>query len=257
MADVILAYHSIDEQRTRLSVSPAAFERQMHGLARRGFRAITVSELVSDQPTGAPRVAITFDDGFASVRERALPLLEHLGFRATVFAIAGALGRVATWTDAGGPLPPLELMKPDELTQLAGAGWEIASHTCTHRCSLDLSSAQWAEELSRSREILTALRGAPVRGFAYPHGCYDARAAAAVSAAGYAWACTTMPGTLAGSPELFGLRRVTVGRTTTPIRFRVASYEPIQALRRRSRAHRLIASGQHAHGPGTETASFA
>ena len=48
-------------------------------------------------PPGKPVVAITFDDGYRSVREHALPILEQHGFPATMFVPTAYVGDENRW----------------------------------------------------------------------------------------------------------------------------------------------------------------
>src|SRR6266536_4396857 len=75
---VILTYHAIDRGKGPLSIEPPLFRRHLDCIVESGASALTVSELAERAnsgtiPTGA--VAITFDDGFASVASDAAPML--------------------------------------------------------------------------------------------------------------------------------------------------------------------------------------
>src|SRR4051794_12889756 len=74
----ILSYHSLDNHGTPLSVSPRLFAAQMAALAGEGCTTLTMSQVAShlqaQRPFPPRAVAITFDDGFASVAEVALPI---------------------------------------------------------------------------------------------------------------------------------------------------------------------------------------
>src|SRR3954466_457794 len=81
----ILSYHSLDNLNTPLSVSPRLFAAQMAVLSSEGCPTLTMSEVASHLQERLPfpprAVAITFDDGFASVAETALPILAHHGHK--------------------------------------------------------------------------------------------------------------------------------------------------------------------------------
>ena len=86
MPDVlVLCYHAVSERfPAPLSVTPAAFERQLELLARAGYQGATFADAVR---APAPKtVAITFDDAYLSVLELGKPILDAVGFPATVYA---------------------------------------------------------------------------------------------------------------------------------------------------------------------------
>ena len=72
----------------------------------------------------------------------------------------------------------------DVLSELVAAGWEIGSHSCTHRLLSDLSDAELAAELAESREAVAARIGS-CRGISYPWGELNDRVVAAARRAGY------------------------------------------------------------------------
>jgi peptidoglycan/xylan/chitin deacetylase (PgdA/CDA1 family) len=72
------------------NTTPTDFERQLSFL-KRNYRVIAMSELESGQyPDNA--VVITFDDGYRSVLENAVPLLARHGFPATVYLVTAVVG---------------------------------------------------------------------------------------------------------------------------------------------------------------------
>src|SRR5262245_40803690 len=77
----ILLYHRVADDRDPLALSPARFQAQMELLESTGYRAVDLLEALALLDAGElpPRtVALTFDDGFADVRDAALPVLAAL-----------------------------------------------------------------------------------------------------------------------------------------------------------------------------------
>jgi peptidoglycan/xylan/chitin deacetylase (PgdA/CDA1 family) len=134
-------------------------------------------------------VAITFDDAFASVVQ-AKPLLDELGWSATVFAVTDAVDSGMPMTWLGGPEETNDdARRPlawGALSDLAAAGWEIGSHSRTHRLLSDLADHEIEAELVGSREAVQAHIGS-CRGISYPWGELDERVIAAARRAGYAY----------------------------------------------------------------------
>jgi peptidoglycan/xylan/chitin deacetylase (PgdA/CDA1 family) len=102
----IIRHHRVfpDDARPlyRIGVSASVLEAQLGLLARLGRVPLTVSEGLARAREGRPGhwVAMTFDDGYADNVERALPLLEAAGARATFYLTAGLMEtRTAPWWD--------------------------------------------------------------------------------------------------------------------------------------------------------------
>src|ERR687883_575325 len=96
---LILCYHAIsDEWADPVAVSATRFADQLGLLSALGYRGVTFTEAVEEEPRGR-RVAVTFDDAFRSVLDRALPILDALGWPATVFAVTdyGEGDRLISW----------------------------------------------------------------------------------------------------------------------------------------------------------------
>lgn len=189
---LVLCYHAVSERwPASLSVTPDAFAAQLRILVRRGYRGATFTEAVTG-PADGRRVVITFDDAYRSVLSRAFPLLDGLGLPATVFAPTAFVGAeepmawrgVDVWlgTEHEDELVPLSW---DELAYLAGKGWEVGSHTCTHPRLPELDDASLAAELREAKHGCERNLGVPCRSIAYPFGAVDDRVVAAAAEAGY------------------------------------------------------------------------
>lgn len=173
-AATILAFHGVEEGSAPLCIRPEVFERQVAALAAAGAEAFTVSQLMGHLGDGsAPRhaVAFTFDDGYRSVHSYALPILAGFGYTATVFPVTGHLGGTNAWDAASGE--SRRLVSSGQLLELAGCGWEVGSHTHTHRRLVGLCEADVRHELETSAGRLGDLLGKEVHSFAYPYGAWD------------------------------------------------------------------------------------
>lgn len=190
---LVLCYHAVSRTLPDpISVSPAVLERQVGGLLARGYRGVTFREAVLDAGSGGRRLAVTFDDAYASVLERALPILSGLGIPASVYPVTDLVdgGRPLSWPGidawAGGPHErELLPMGWDGLRALREAGWEVGSHTCRHPWLPACDDARLRDELARSRAAIEERLGGTCDTLAYPYGGIDGRVLAAARAAGY------------------------------------------------------------------------
>jgi peptidoglycan/xylan/chitin deacetylase (PgdA/CDA1 family) len=236
MADVlVLCYHAVSESfPASLSVTPAAFERQLDLLQRAGYRGVTFADAVREPADRT--VAITFDDAYLSVLLLGKPLLDAVGYPATVYAPTAYLDtpeRPLAWDGieqwlGGEHERELLPMTWDQLGELAEAGWEVGSHTLTHPHLTQLDDLALREELTGSKAELERRLGR-CETLAYPYGDHDERVVAAAGAAGYA-AAGTLPGRLHAERPL-AWPRVGVYHGDDERRFRLKVSRPFRRLR--------------------------
>jgi peptidoglycan/xylan/chitin deacetylase (PgdA/CDA1 family) len=191
---LVLCYHALsDDWPAALSTTPERFEAQLALLLDRGYEPATFEQALSSPP-GRRTVAVTFDDAYRSVLERAHPIMERLGVPGTVFVPTDFAGKpepmrwegIDQWL--GGPHErELLCLGWDELRGLADAGWEIGSHTCSHPHLTALDDERLGRELADSRAACEQGMGRPCRSIAYPYGDVDARVAKAAAGAGYTY----------------------------------------------------------------------
>jgi peptidoglycan/xylan/chitin deacetylase (PgdA/CDA1 family) len=180
----ILVYHSIapthpgqsTEQRL-LDVDTATFRQQMLYLVANKYTVVplgAVVDAIQGHGSVPPNsVAITFDDGWLSQFDNALPILEQLHFTATFFIITHQVGEGALFMGLG------------DLKALQREGMTIASHTRTHPDLDKVSDAQLRDEVAGSRQDLQKMLGAAPDLIAYPYGAWSKHVASVVQGAGY------------------------------------------------------------------------
>jgi peptidoglycan/xylan/chitin deacetylase (PgdA/CDA1 family) len=206
-----LTYHAVGAGEGPLYVDRTTLATHLDCIVESGARAVTVSELADTLRSGPIQqrtVAITFDDGFASVARVAAPLLEERRLRATVFCVAGHLGGTSDWPSALPDAPRHELARADELAELARAGWEIGCHGMTHAPLVDDSCTFLDRELLEAKARLEGAVGVPVRSFAYPYGAAPSRAARQLVVETYTAACSTRLGYVDAGADPWALPRV-------------------------------------------------
>lgn len=241
MGDVlVLCYHTVSPTwDATFSVTPDTLERQLTQLVQAGWRAATFTDAVLN-PQGPKTLAVTFDDGFASVFELAEPILTRLGLRGTVFVPTAFMAErqhlswegIEAWR--GTPHEDeLRCMDWDELGQLADRGWEIGSHTCSHPHLTMLSDAELREEMRGSFEQCSMHLGRPCPSIAYPYGEVDVRVATLAKEAGYRTGACLAHSLVPLGPYLWP--RIGIWRDDTDVRFRLK----ISRVVRSARASRL------------------
>lgn len=228
-----LTYHRFgDAPGDPFTVPAPVFEAQMRWLAERGLLVslADVEDFVAGRkPLRADAVLVTIDDGSRSLSTVALPILRAHGVPAVAFVTAGLVGNEAA--AAGEPEPYLDW---EQLGRVAQAGIAIGSHAYDHVSMGRLSPGQAEEQACRSRELLEARLGLPVRSFAYPFGTrsdFDAATDAVVAAAGYTTAFTAVHGAIRPGMAPIGLPRVKIEHGDGPALFRLACRGGLDAWR--------------------------
>ena len=208
---LVLTYHAVEEGEGPLFLTTDLLAEHLDVIVSSGLEVVTISGLASGLRDGllsTPSVAITFDDGAASVARVAAPLLADRGLRATVFCVAGHLGASNDWPSARSGSPTFELASADELAELAGLGWEIGCHGMTHAPLDSDDRALLTREVIDAAVTLEELVGAEVTSFAYPYGAGPTTVAAELVASRYSAACSTSLGVVDSASDIHALPRV-------------------------------------------------
>ena len=185
-----------------LYVGRRDFEAQMSWLARHGYKAVTQRDVWNHWHRGRalpPRaIVITFDDGYRSVADRALPSMQARGWPGVLNLTVKNLrvsGGLSEW----------------RVRMLIAAGWELGSHSLTHPDLTALDNVTLAREIAGSRLMLRSRFGVEVDFFCYPAGRYNRTVIRVVRRAGYLGATTTIEG-LARPGQPYELNRIRVSR---------------------------------------------
>lgn len=210
---VVLLYHRLGSPlvRSRMRgqyVLPAFFRWQLRTLLRRGYRPAALADILA-QPGALGHFCVTFDDGYAPVGRLARPILAEMRIPATVFVVAGAVGKTNFWDQHRGDRAE-KMLSASELREMASGGIEIGSHSMSHPRLTEVSDEVLREEVGGSRKALEDTLGQPVAGFSYPYGAWDARVREAVIEAGYQYAMAAALGALSSTVDRFSMPRINV-----------------------------------------------
>jgi peptidoglycan/xylan/chitin deacetylase (PgdA/CDA1 family) len=196
----IILYHRIGKSPidSQYYVPPEKFEEQMKLLHDWEYTVIPIETLVNAIEKGAdlpPRpVIITFDDGDISVYETAFPILQKYGLTGVVYIVNNYMGTEG-------------YMSAEQIKELVAAGWEVGSHSRSHRDLTKLEPAIQRAEIVEAREVLQEALGVPVQTFAYPFGIMNSSVGSYVHFAGYIAAMGLGFTADQGKSNLFWLQR--------------------------------------------------
>jgi biofilm PGA synthesis lipoprotein PgaB len=184
---VVLVYHHVsDRTPASTSVTPEVFEKHLDYLAANDFAVLGLSELVQSLAEGRPlpprAVALTFDDGYASVYREALPRLERRAWPFAVFVAPHAIDRASSL-----------YMSWEELRDLERRGGSVGNHSTEHghliRHAPGESESAWRrrvrDDILQAQARLEAELDHPLKMLAYPYGEFDAPLEALVKELGF------------------------------------------------------------------------
>ncbi len=247
----VLSYHEIAEKADALipeyAVSPTMFVRQIDWLRNNGYNFISVDDILADkagQKALPPKaVLVTFDDGYRSAYDHALPFLKMLGIPSVVAVVGAWEEESGTVNFDGRMIPRNKLMTWDQLREISKGGLvEIGSHTydlhhglqgnpqgnmepaATTRRYLPDTKAYESEtayqnriaaDLKRSRDIIKDRVGKAPRVIAWPYGRYSYKLRDAAAKLGMTVGLTLDDGGNMEETPLWGVRRVLVGADWT------------------------------------------
>jgi len=145
-------------------------------------------------------VSIDFDDGWASIFENAIPILEAANINSTQYIATAKLGQEGYVT-------------AQEVQQMNALGHEIGAHTRTHPFLTTLSQQDMELEIAGSKQDLIDLGITPAS-FAYPFDDYNAQTDA-IAQANYDIVRTSDTGFNTATSDIFHLVTQSVEVDTT------------------------------------------
>ena len=226
----VLVYHKVDDKvewgLTR--VHPKTFKRQIKNLQSRNYKFVTVSDL-KNFPETEKVVAITFDDAYQSAYTHAYPVMKELNAPATIYVITDYVGKENRWDLNVGNVTFLHTSW-EELEELKENGWEIGSHTLSHRDMRKLDLDDLKKEFSGSKELLESKLNITVKSISFPFGKFGLREIDTAKAIGYTTGAVFSPliNRFKEEHELFIVKRLGVylWDTKTFFNFKLSSGFP-------------------------------
>lgn len=231
---VILMFHGLGRRAHGDIITPKGFAAELQAMRRAGLQFVSLSQVAQFLSGRAPlppnAVAITFDDGLASVYTYAYPALERARVPFACFLVAGRVGRDPadlSWTE-------VQAMERSGLATFGShtmashgavptgpgrSGAALVSHIYYAATGSVESPAAFRKrvlrDLETSRTLISAEIRRPVHWFAYPFGAYDPAVEQLLQTAGYRYAVTTWGWGTTGFARPLALPRINVGTPRT------------------------------------------
>jgi peptidoglycan/xylan/chitin deacetylase (PgdA/CDA1 family) len=205
----VLIYHRFGEEKyPSTNVSVARFAEQLVFLKKNKYTVVPLVDLVRMLTAGRPlaekTVAITIDDGYKSVYEKAWPVLRSFGYPFTVFLYVKA-------TDTG----HWDYMTWDQVREMRAAGVDFQDHGYAHRrfgsipeqMSAQEYTAWIGEDFAKSSSIIERELGYRPKMLAFPYGEYNRSVIAVARDLGYTATFTQDPGAMSASTDPYRIPR--------------------------------------------------
>ena len=203
-----LMYHHIQDKvgakeknQLALTVETETFRSQMEYLKAKGYRTLGMEELIAffDMEVPVPKrsVLLTFDDGYDDFYKNALPVLNELGLKATIFVSTGLMDNPGylSW---------------EEISQATPSAYLFANHTWSHK-NLQTTKEKIEFEIGTADEQLTERNLNSPKVFAYTYGLVSDWAKTFLDTLGYKLAFSTRSGSVACKKQRLDLPRVRIG----------------------------------------------
>lgn len=188
----VIMYHQITENKKRVNkycILKSVLEEDLKYIARSGYTTITVKELLDHMEKNTPLpekpIMITFDDGFESIKEYVLPLLEKYNMKAVVSVVGDYADNsekqndrsvsysYLTWDDIA------KLVK-DERVEIQNHSYSFHSITKSRKGAgkspgedEDTYRKLLSEDINRFQNKLYSLSGYRSTAFTYPFGSFS------------------------------------------------------------------------------------
>lgn len=180
----VLAYHKVDDkfELGLTNVKPKSFYRQVTELMSYGYEIADLTQLPS---ANSKSVCLTFDDGYDCFYRNVIPFLMSFRAKAIVFVITDFIGKTNDW-DIRLSYRPFVHLSAGQLKEIAKLGFEVGSHSCSHKDLTRLDPKLVKRELVNSKKRLEDLIGNEVGSISFPYGKHDAAVIDQAHEAGYA-----------------------------------------------------------------------
>lgn len=159
----VVLYHSLSD--TGSGKGLRKFENEIKYFSER-YTVITCKEYynsLNSKKISDPLI-VTFDDGYSDNFEKALPILEKYGVKATFFISSGYISE---------EFEGAKMMSAEQIRILEEKGHEIGSHTHRHMNLRNHDYSEQFNDISMCINVLSSICRRRVTALAYPYGQYN------------------------------------------------------------------------------------
>jgi peptidoglycan/xylan/chitin deacetylase (PgdA/CDA1 family) len=216
----ILSYHDVGTNKAFFTVTPASLDKQLSYLKSQGLKVVFLSELIKKLKAKediSGLVALTFNDGYASVYTEVLPLLKKYEMPASVFLTIEYLDTTVQTSD-GFTFKTLSQAQLREM--LAGGLVEFFPET-QHRVALDNVAYEGAAmKIDQARADLESVIKKDAKVFSFPKGRHTQKLLEHLASHDWLGAVTTREGLVSRDSNPYALPRNSVDSKTSFTQFK-------------------------------------
>ena len=175
---IILVYHDVSNsdspQYSELySTTTAKFYEQIEFL-KANFKLVSLDEIISSTATNQRMVAITFDDGFLSVKNEVSDYLFTNKIPFAIFVNQTAIKEnflpYDLYPEIAKHYDSQIFLNAEDIKYLYEKGVTVGSHSSSHRSFADCDAKMLAEEIGENKSFLEDLLKSEVPHLAIPYG---------------------------------------------------------------------------------------
>ena len=223
----VLMYHNLRWEKTGKDViTPAEFESDLRWLRQEGYTAVTMGAVISFVLEGTPLpekpVVLSFDDGFRSALDTALPLLREYEMPMVLSVIGKSADEVSAYPEetrfVHASWPQLRELADSGLVELQNHSYDLhrtdgGAAGCLPRPGEDRKAygERLGQDALRTQERVLQETGQLPAVFTYPYGAYDGLSESVLRELGFRATLTCDFGLnlLSRDPEcLFAMKRI-------------------------------------------------
>ncbi|TAH18464.1 MAG: hypothetical protein EAZ08_11275 [Cytophagales bacterium] len=216
----ILMYHKIPtepiESANKIFVTKKNFEKHLKFFKFRGLTPITFKDYIDFREgkkslKNFPKkpIILTFDDGYTDNYFNLLPLMEKYGYKGVIYLLGDFDVSYNFW-DADQGDHRDEIMSREQKKTFVEKGWEIGSHTLTHRHLSQLSESEAFEEITEAKSTLEQVLGTEIISFAYPYGDLNETVKAQIKKSGHILGVATDSGGMTIEEDFLQVFRINI-----------------------------------------------
>lgn len=244
---LVLMYHGVgirpsEVDPDHLFVPADRLRAQVEWLLGAGYKPLTLDEYLAGG-SAQRSFLLTFDDGYASMRDAA-GLLAELMVPSVCFILPGLWGGGAWWNEAN---PEEPLIDQADVRDLEAAGMRLELHGWDHTSLPELPARELRRQVIEAADAFSDVVHRRPSVFAYPYGHHDAAARRVVRETGVRAAFAVYDGLPRRHEDVvFAIPRVDVNSTDTMSTFRLKTLRAYPALRGAAGRAPTLRRGLHA-----------